>query len=117
MTTTTKNIHVDDCKDCPCKYVTYSDSLFSLAASNKYQELKNRLDSNPSSVNKLDDYGYSALHYAARENHISVVRLLLSKGSKPDLNSCGNQYLLLMRHHLLIGLLRCDTVTTCSVYR
>ena len=84
-----KNIHIDDCKDCPCKYVSHSDSFFTLAASNKYQELKNRLDSTPSLVNKLDDYGYSALHYAARENHISIVRLLLSKGSNPDLNSCG----------------------------
>lgn len=81
--------HNEDCKDCPCKYITITDSLVTLAATNKYQELKRRLDATPSLVNKLDDYGYSALHYAARENHVSIVRLLLAKGSDPDLNSCG----------------------------
>ncbi len=89
MLTTLSSVHTNDCKDCPCKYVSISDSFFTLAGSNKYQEIKNRIDANPSLVNKLDDYGYSALHYAARENHVSVVRLLLSKGGSPDNNSCG----------------------------
>lgn len=89
MMTTEGSVHTNDCKDCPCKYVFIADSFFTLAGSNKYQEIKNRLDANPSLVNKLDDYGYSALHYAARENHVSVVRLLLSKGGIPDNNSCG----------------------------
>ena len=88
--TTLPAVHADDCKNCPCKYLTYSDSLFTLAATNKYQELKNRLDLTPTLINKLDDYGYSALHYAARENHISIVRLLLAKGSDPDGNNCGH---------------------------
>ena len=35
-------------------------------------------------ANKLDDYGYTPLHFAAQHNNIEIMELLLANGAHPD---------------------------------
>jgi hypothetical protein len=75
--------------DCPCKQLTAATSVWTAAETNDLASLISRIDSNNSLASKFDAYGYTALHYAAQQNHIKIVIYLLSKGCPPDANSCG----------------------------
>ena len=76
-------------RSCPCKYITIGSSIWTAAITNDLNSVLARLHRRPESLSRLDDYGYSALHYAAQKNHVEIVKLLLRKGLKPDLNACG----------------------------
>jgi ankyrin repeat protein len=75
--------------DCPCKLMTSSISIWTAAETNDFDTLCSRISQNNALVSKLDAYGYTALHYAAQQNHIRIIVFLLSKGCAPDINSCG----------------------------
>jgi ankyrin repeat protein len=75
--------------DCPCKQLTSAISVWTAAETNDLASLISRVDSNNSLASKFDAYGYTALHYAAQQNHIKIVIYLLSKGCPPDASSCG----------------------------
>lgn len=75
--------------DCPCKLMTSSSSIWTAAETNDFDTISLRISQNNSLVTKLDAYGYTALHYAAQQNHIRIIIFLLSKGCAPDVNSCG----------------------------
>lgn len=75
--------------DCPCKQLTPATSVWTAAETNDLASLVSRIDSNNSLASKFDAYGYTALHYAAQQNHVKIVVHLLSKGCPPDASSCG----------------------------
>lgn len=75
--------------DCPCKHLTPATSVWTAAETNDLASLISRIDSNNSLASKFDAYGYTALHYAAQQNHLKIVIYLLSKGCPPDASSCG----------------------------
>ena len=76
--------------DCPCKLVKPSTaSIWTAAQTNDVASVTLRLAQNPALASKLDAYGYTALHYAAQQNHVAVVALLLGHGCPPDTNACG----------------------------
>jgi ankyrin repeat protein len=75
--------------DCPCKLVTSSSSIWTAAETNDFDTITSRISQNSSLVSKFDAYGYTALHYAAQQNHVRIVEYLLVKGCPPDANNCG----------------------------
>ena len=75
--------------DCPCKQLTSSTSVWTAAETNDLASLTSRIESNKSLASKFDAYGYTALHYAAQQNHTKIVVYLLSKGCPPDASNCG----------------------------
>lgn len=75
--------------DCPCKQLKSSTSVWTAAETNDLTSLTSRIESNNSLASKFDAYGYTALHYAAQQNHTKIVVYLLSKGCPPDASDCG----------------------------
>lgn len=75
--------------DCPCKLLTSTTSIWTAAETNDFETVRKRIELNSSLSSKFDAYGYTALHYAAQQNHVKIVEFLLSKGCPPDANSCG----------------------------
>jgi len=51
---------------------------------NDIRTVERRIYQLPSIVNKIDDFGYSPLHFAAQSNSFQVVKLLLEHGAKAD---------------------------------
>ena len=51
--------------------------------------LQSRLKAKPHLLNMADKYGYTALHYAAQNNHTDIVRLLLEMNAGPNACVCG----------------------------
>lgn len=76
-------------KSCPCKYISLNVSIWTAANLNDYNGVLGSVHRRPDSINKIDKYGYTALHYAAQKNGIEICSLLLKSGAKCDLNSCG----------------------------
>ena len=74
----------DGKNSCPCKNVPIIYSIWTASQYGDYNVVKARIDRNSSMVTKLDEYGFSALHYAAQGNHIEIVKLLLDKGCPAD---------------------------------
>jgi hypothetical protein len=75
--------------DCPCKLQISTVSIWTAAETNDYEAVRRRIDMNSTLSSKFDPYGYTALHYAAQQNHVRIVEFLISKGCPPDANSCG----------------------------
>lgn len=61
----------------------FSRSLLNAAMGGDENKVLSIINSGKS-VNLTDDYGYTALHYASRNGHISIVKLLVSKGAIVD---------------------------------
>ena len=59
-------------------------SALSVATSKKQTDLTTYLLNNGANANKLDAFGTSALHYAARTNNIVNMKELLKAGAKPN---------------------------------
>jgi ankyrin repeat protein len=83
-----------DKKDgCPCKYYQMRESIWTAAQRRNLCVVTSAIAEDIRRVNKLDDYGYSPLHYASQQNHVDVVSLLLNNGANPDGvvdgSSCG----------------------------
>jgi ankyrin repeat protein len=75
---------------CPCKNnPSLSVSIWTAAQIGDFLTVKQRIEKNSSVVSKLDEYGYSPLHYAAQNGHTSIVKYLLSKGALVDFEKCG----------------------------
>ena len=51
--------------------------------------LQSRLKAKPHLLNMADKYGYTALHYAAQNDHTDIVRLLLERNADPNACVCG----------------------------
>ncbi|KAL8574487.1 hypothetical protein ACOMHN_060157 [Nucella lapillus] len=78
--------------DCGCHSVStsvnqtldeleFERGLWSAALSGQTDDVRKRLEKGDD-VNARDKSGYTALHYAARNNHLEVCRLLLLHGSE-----------------------------------
>jgi ankyrin repeat protein len=79
-----------DSGECPCKNnPSLSVSIWTAAQIGDWLTVKQRIEKNNSIVSKLDEYGYSPLHYAAQNGHTSIVKYLLSKGALVDFEKCG----------------------------
>ena len=82
MSFATALAHVDQqcALSCPCKYApSASVSVFTAAQTNDYAEVVAKVNNNPSLLALCDDYGYTALHYAAHNNNHRIVAFLLAK--------------------------------------
>lgn len=66
--------------NCLCKTSSYTISLWTASEIGDYDTLKNKLERNPSQAKRNDPYGYTPLHYAAINNHIKIIKLLLGCG-------------------------------------
>lgn len=75
--------------DCPCKLQISTVSIWTAAETNDFETVRRRIDMNSTLSSKFDPYGYTALHYAAQQNHVKIVEFLISRGCPPDANSCG----------------------------
>jgi len=76
--------------DCPCKLVKPATaSIWTAAQTNDLVSVQGRVAQNPALASKVDAYGYTALHYAAQQNHVAVVAFLLANGCPADANACG----------------------------
>lgn len=75
--------------DCPCKLQISTTSIWTAAETNDFETVRRRIDMNSTLSSKFDAYGYTALHYAAQQNHVKIVEFLISRGCPPDANSCG----------------------------
>ncbi len=80
-------------ESCPCKTLPMHYSVWAAAQLQPevtgLHQLMQMARSDPSRLSRLDDYGYSALHYAAQRNHARKLRLLLDHISDPDFGTCG----------------------------
>jgi len=77
---------------CPCKNISFGLSIWSAAQYNDLNTIVNKLKKDRSSVNKVDAYGYTPLHFAAQHNNLHIVQYLLSNGAYCDgtkTGSCG----------------------------
>ena len=60
--------------------IEFQRGIWQAALDNDLPRVKKLLN-NGCDINSTDSSGYSALHYAARSNHIDLVRYLISNGS------------------------------------
>jgi hypothetical protein len=74
---------------CPCKYLPLSSNIWSAAENGDLNEIVRRTKNNRNVGSKLDEYGYTPLHYAAQNNHFHIVDYLLTNDINPDINTCG----------------------------
>lgn len=82
----------DDCDTftCTCKYLPMmSYDIWTAAEKGDLNEIVRRTNIDRKVMSKLDEYGYTPLHYASQNNHYNIVEYLLSNGIKPDINTCG----------------------------
>lgn len=76
---------------CPCKMTsTLALSVWSAALIGDLYTVADRLSKKPALLNQSDDHGYVALHYAAQNGHVSIVKYLLQR-VEVDVNAqqCG----------------------------
>ena len=59
-------------------------SLCSSAQQNDINEVRERLKSQSSTINRCDSSGYTALHYSVRFQPADICRLLLENGADPN---------------------------------
>jgi ankyrin repeat protein len=80
-----------DCETgiCPCKFVTTSMTVWTAAEHGNIDIIMAKYSKSPQSINKMDNYGYTPLHYAAQQNHHQIVHFLLTNGAQSDLQCCG----------------------------
>ncbi len=64
---------------------TFNRSIHYAAIRGNLVEIKSKLAKNPKLINKEDRYGYTPLHFAAKEGHKEVVEFLCDCGA--DLNA------------------------------
>ena len=76
-------------RECPCKSQNFSLSIWTAAQYGDIHRIHQIGDSNPSSLRKVDKYGYTALHYASQSGHIGIVRYLLQIKVHVDTDECG----------------------------
>lgn len=85
--------HAHDCSDhssgAPSVHQTLDEmeferGIWSAAVSGDLEEVQRRLGKGEN-ANRTDSSGYTALHYASRNNHLSICELLLRSGA--DVNS------------------------------
>ena len=81
--------HGCDATSCPCKNLSMAMTIWSAAELGSKEHIVARVLRNSALVNKLDNYGYTPLHYASQHNHVEIVQFLLSKGASPDMQNCG----------------------------
>lgn len=74
---------------CPCKFVSTSMTVWTAAEHGNIDIIMAKYSKSPKSINKLDNYGYTPLHYAAQQNHHHIVKFLLAHKAQPDLQCCG----------------------------
>jgi ankyrin repeat protein len=74
---------------CPCKKSTFRSNIWTASEQGNLNLLIEKTLLDKTLVNKLDNYGYSPLHYAAQQNHLQIVKYLLNSGAIPDNQSCG----------------------------
>eukprot|EP01035_Chromulina_nebulosa_P024562 gene24562-31984_t len=74
---------------CPCKEIKLSCTIWTAAEQGNIDALQSRLRAKPSLLNLTDKYGYTALHYAAQNDHTSIVQLLLGMKADPNASICG----------------------------
>lgn len=74
-----------DCTSgCPCKNIFFAQSIWTAAEYNNMSAMVAKVNQSISYVNKLDQYGYVPLHFAAQNGNIGIVEFLLIKGALPD---------------------------------
>jgi len=76
-------------KDCPCRSSQLLKSIFTAAQDGDLDRVRSFFDCGLKNIDFSDDFGYTALHYAAQWNRIEVVKYLLQKGANADVNECG----------------------------
>ncbi|GMH32807.1 hypothetical protein BSKO_00641 [Bryopsis sp. KO-2023] len=60
------------------------DTVWKACAYGDFEKLKAFVDADPAVVNKPDDQGYLALQWAALNNQVSIISLLLEHGADPN---------------------------------
>ncbi|KAF6769794.1 hypothetical protein AHF37_11944 [Paragonimus kellicotti] len=59
----------------------FERSIWYAASSGNDAQVDRLLERSPGTVNNADKYGYTALHYAARNNRLAICRKLLAAGA------------------------------------
>jgi ankyrin repeat protein len=73
-----------------------------LAVSKSYTDVASYLLQHGSNPNKVDRFGTSALHYAARTNSVVIMKELLSVGANPNILDQGNNSRTQILAHLYV---------------
>ena len=74
--------------DCVCK-VSLRTNIWTAAHYGDGDRVRHLLEHHSSSSSKSDEYGHTALHFAAHAGHVDVVRLLLERGADVNASACG----------------------------
>jgi ankyrin repeat protein len=74
---------------CPCKSSTLLYNIWSAAGFGRLDRVQHLIDDHNSDVNKCDEYGHSALHFAAQHGRLEVVKYLIKSGAAVNGDSCG----------------------------
>ena len=77
--------------ECPCKTFTLKVSMCTAAITNDVARVRELLlQKKARAAQRVDDHGYTALHYAAQHGHLAIMALLLEQG-RADANAaaCG----------------------------
>ena len=64
------------------------EAWFNAARDGDMEVIRNTIIDHEIDVNIQDEDGYTALHFAAEEGHLDIVKLLIDRGSDVNLNSC-----------------------------
>ncbi|KAH3813581.1 ankyrin repeat domain-containing protein 39-like [Dreissena polymorpha] len=65
----------------------FSRGIWTFALDGCYDEVLNCLDKKGVHPDCLDSSGYTALHYASRNGHTDICRLLMDKGASPNIQT------------------------------
>ena len=75
--------------ECTCKLYPISLSFWTASQFGDLMTVQFRVKKNPTLIFAADEYGYTALHYAAHNGHDHIVSFLLSCGANANANECG----------------------------
>ena len=64
--------------------MTMSDNFFADVVTNSLEAVSAWISRDPKIVNRPDEYGYTALHMAAEEGLLEMVKLLVANGANPN---------------------------------
>ncbi|ETW08760.1 hypothetical protein H310_01278 [Aphanomyces invadans] len=77
--------------ECPCRRALLRKSIFTAAQDGDLDHVRSFFECRKADlpIDFVDDFGYTALHYASQSNRVDVVAYLLSRRASPDCARCG----------------------------